>query len=174
MEDYYSADYMISYPPPDGEAEQEYDSILHPKREHSARESKHFQSLPLNLKRIYAEVVTALNEQLPILCSIGLRALLEGICADKNIGGQNLEKRIDNLTSLLPASLVSNLHTFRFNGNDAAHELEAPPDLELRMALDVMEDILNFLYALDYKASTLASYREGRQKPEPNPGAKAS
>jgi hypothetical protein len=174
MEDYYTADYMTSYAPPGGETGQEYQSDLYPKREHSARERKYYQSLPLNLKRIYDEAVTAINEQLPILCSIGLRALLEGICADKKIDGQNLEKRIDNLTSLLPANLVSNLHTFRFNGNDAAHELESPPDFELRTALDVMEDILNFLYALDYKASTLAGFRQGRRRPLPNSGTKAS
>jgi len=35
------------------------------------------------------------------------------------------------------------------------HELEAPNEFTLTLALDVIEDILNFLYALDYKVSLL-------------------
>lgn len=42
--------------------------------------------------------------------------------------------------------------------------LEAPEELELSLAIDVMEDLLNFLYEMEYeltrKAKMLASLRE--------------
>jgi hypothetical protein len=84
---------------------------------------------------------------------------LEGVCSDKGIPGANLEKKIDGMKTLLPENIVKNLHEFRFIGNKAVHELEAPASHELSAALDVIEDILNFLYALDYKASLLARLR---------------
>ncbi|HKY54635.1 MAG TPA: DUF4145 domain-containing protein [Anaerolineales bacterium] len=78
--------------------------------------------------------------------------LIEGICVDKGIEGNNLYKRIENLTSILPKNIVESLHKFRFIGNDATHELQIPTEAELRRAIEVIEDLLNFLYELDYKA----------------------
>jgi hypothetical protein len=77
---------------------------------------------------------------------------LEGICAEKGIEGRNLHTKIDGLKVYLPANIVDSLHRFRFVGNEAAHELQAPTEAELRLAIEVMEDLLNFLYELDYKA----------------------
>ena len=150
MEDHYQADYLPS---------SESDSIFHPKRTSSSRPTKHFVNLPPKLETLYSEVVRSNNEGLHLLCAAGLRSLLEGVCSDKGIPGTNLEKKIDGMKSLLPESIVKNLHEFRFIGNKAVHELEAPKSYELGAALDVIEDILNFLYALDYKASLLARLR---------------
>jgi hypothetical protein len=52
-------------------------------------------------------------------------------------------------------NLIQALHSFRFAGNSAAHDL-APMSLEdAEKAIDVIEDLLNFLYDLDYKASQI-------------------
>jgi len=59
------------------------------------------------------------------------------------------------------------LHGLRFIGNDAVHELEAPNDRTLQVALDVVEDILNFLYALDYKASMLDKLKGKQTRVKP-------
>jgi hypothetical protein len=127
----------------------------YPERAAGAVPFKFFRKLPIPLRRIYQESVSALNRELYILSAAGLRALVEGICADKGIAGGNLQRRIDGLRKLLPSNIVENLHSFRFMGNEAVHSLTPPPRDTLRMAVDVSEDLLNFLYELDYKASRL-------------------
>jgi hypothetical protein len=161
MEDYYTTSdkYSISN---GNEVSQHYDSIYYPKLAVGHRPEKQFHKLPTKLANLYHEVINAHNDNLHILCSAGLRGLIEGICADKNITGHNLEKKIDNMTTVLPSNIVENLHAFRFIGNDAVHELQAPPEYALSVAFDVIEDILNFLYALNYKADLLEKLK-GKQ-----------
>lgn len=157
LEDKYSADYMY-----DQEGENIYESTFYPKREHMVRPAKYFIQLPKKLATLYKEVITSHNERLNLLCAAGLRALIEGVCADKNIAGRNLEEKIDGMDKLLPKSVVTNLHNFRFIGNRAVHELEPPADFEVTLALNVIKDILNFLYELDYKARMLDQVRSTR------------
>jgi Domain of unknown function (DUF4145) len=154
LEDYYSADYM-----PDENGEPVFDSVFSPKRAHLVRPARPFMLLPQKLNRLYREIITSHNENLPLLCSAGLRALVEGISADKGITGRNLEDKIEGMTTLLPKNIVANLHNFRFMGNKAVHELESPTEFEITLALNVIEDILNFLYDLDYKAKMLNDAR---------------
>ncbi len=168
MEDHYSAEYMRIYDVPNSNSDNQiYESIYHPKRMSASRPSKHFVNLPPKLETLYSEVVKSDNEGLHLLCAAGLRSLLEGVCADKGIRGDNLEKKIEGMKGSLPESIVTNLHEFRFMGNKAVHELEAPKSYELGLALDVIEDILNFFYALDYKASLLAKVRAAQREAAP-------
>lgn len=153
LEDHYTSDMFSQLR--DGAYVQEYDSIYYPESRVGFRNKKQFQNLPPKLSKLYDEVISAHNDKLHILCSAGLRGLIEGICADKNISGRDLEKKIGGLTAVLPANIVENLHGLRFIGNDAVHELESPNEFTLTVALDVVEDILNFLYALDYKVTLL-------------------
>jgi len=170
MEDHYTADDMVSQVG-DGEFSQEYASIYHPKPTVGCRPDKQFHKLPPKLRKLYNEVIHAHNDKLHILCSAGLRGLIEGICADKNISGSDLEKKIDGMTTVLPTDIVENLHGFRFIGNDAVHKLEAPTEFELTLALDVIEDILNFLYALDYKVSLLEQLKGKQTRAKAKGGA---
>ena len=64
----------------------------------------------------------------------------------------------------LPENIANNLHSIRFIGNEAAHELEAPSPDELRLAISICEDLLNYVYELDYKAYRLATSREANEK----------
>ena len=165
MEDHYSADYMVHSGICDADEDgYHYETVFHPRPSASSRAEKHFVKLPAKLTTIYHEVICAKNEGLGILCATGLRSLLEGVCSDKGIGGYDLKAKIDNMKALLPENLVKNLHAFRFAGNEAVHELEAPPEYELGMALDVIEDVLNFLYSLDYKANNLAQLQAARRE----------
>lgn len=122
-------------------------------------QEKHFIKLPEKLKTIYHEIIHAFNDEIHILTAAGLRALIEGICSDKQINGRNLKERIDNLNTLLPQNIVTNIHSFRFIGNKAVHELEVPSADDLSLAIEVSEDLLNFLYELDYKSSRLMENR---------------
>lgn len=135
---------------------EEIGSEFYPSREKHHHLRKSFLQLNVKLSAIYEEIVISYNHGSLILCATGLRALLEGVCAEKNIVGQNLYSKINNLNTLLPGNIVENLHHFRFIGNEAVHNLTAPTLGELRLAIEVMEDVLNFLYDLDYKAASLS------------------
>ncbi len=135
-------------------------SEFFPERSEYHITEKTFLSLPTKLDNLYRETLQAYNNGLSILCSAGLRALIEGICEDKKIKGKNLEEKINGLTEVLPSNIVTNLHNFRFIGNSALHELSAPKQEEIRIAIDICEDLLNFLYELDYKADRLSEMRK--------------
>ncbi len=115
---------------------------------------KIFLNLPPVLNMLYNEIVNAINQNSFFLSSMGLRSLLEGICKDKEIVGNNLEKLIDNM-NFINDNIKSNLHGIRFMGNDAAHELDSFSRDEILIALEIMEDLMNYTYDLDYKSSRI-------------------
>lgn len=139
----------------DSKGNQIYESNFYPERKRQHVLRKWFKKIPKKLETLYREAVEAYNNKLYILCAAGLRALIEGICVDKGISGHNLESKIDSLTSILPENIVKNLHGFRFMGNEALHELNPPNKADLLLALEVSEDLMNFIYELDYKTSQL-------------------
>lgn len=141
------------------EGEREYESFLFPKRMEFGCERKIFQHLPKELDRIYAETICAFNDGLHLLCSIGLRSLLEGICSDRQALGDNLFDKIDALKVYLPENLVNSLHEFRFIGNEAVHDLITPEKFVLKLAIEVIEDLMNYLYELDDKAGRISLWR---------------
>jgi hypothetical protein len=130
--------------------------------------AKHFVKLDDKLNAVYREVIESFNAQLRITCSIGLRALLEGICVSKGITdreafalGEKLEKLGEK--GLLPTNVVKSLYSFKFIGDEAAHRLEAPTQDELRLAIEVMEDLLNFLYDVEYRLTSKAQELENKR-----------
>ena len=163
LEEYYVFDH-------NSEETDEEQASYHPERSEFHVKAKSFNVLPQKLKTIYTETLRAFNNKLEILCALGIRSLIEGICADKGIEGKNLEVRIDNMVKILPENIVSNLHSLRFIGNEAAHELESPPVEELKIAIELCEDILNYLYELDYKARQLTVKHETKRKSK-SPGS---
>ncbi|MFT3893312.1 MAG: DUF4145 domain-containing protein [Anaerolineales bacterium] len=144
-----------------------------PRRNKKERIKKVFHNTPTHLNRLYNEIISTYNQELLVLCAGGIRALLEGICADKKIkqgitaSGQirdTLEGKINGLTAIVPAGIVKNLHGLRFLGNRALHELETPNKADLELALTVIEDILNVVYDLDYRAGLLHKRFKPRRK----------
>jgi hypothetical protein len=127
-----------------------------------------FDYIPENLFKTYDEIVNVFNCDHFLLCSIGLRSLLEGICVNLNISGKTLEDKIEGLKLLLPEDLVHNLHQFRFMGNEAAHALEVPSQHTLRIAIELIEDILIYFYKLRYSSNDLRSLREMKFSPDEN------
>jgi len=147
------------------------DFEYYPERSRKFLVPKPYSKLKPTLRAIYREAIACYNSNAPILCAAGLRALLEGICQDKRIKGKNLKAKIEGLQKHLPnKNIIRNLHHFRFMGNDAVHELAAPKSNELALAIGVIEDLLNFFYELDYKASQL---REMRRSKKPKTQKKA-
>ena len=139
----------------DSNGEEIYSYEYHPKRGQGEITVKKFNKLPEKLVKLYKESVEAYNYNQHILCTAGLRALIEAVCVNKNIDGRTLYDKIENLISLLPKNIVKNLHSFRFMGNLAVHELEPSSKSDLKLAIEVSEDLLNNLFDLDYKANLL-------------------
>lgn len=140
----------------DEKGETEYSYEYHPSRNEFSYPIRQFSRIPDEVNVIYREACAAYNAKLPLLCAGGLRALTEAICRDKGVSGRDLQKKIDALKSFLPESLVGNLHGLRYLGNDALHELKPPEMSNLRLGLDVLGDLMNYFYDLDYKAALLA------------------
>jgi len=138
---------------------------FYPERAARHVKPKAFRNMSLFLAYVYEESLRAFNANCPLLCAGGLRALLEGICNDKRALGRNLEKKIDGLAKWVPASVLKNLHGFRFLGNRALHDLEVPDYKDLALAIEVMEDVMNNIYELDYKSSRLFQRIKGQQTP---------
>lgn len=107
-------------------------------------------SLPPKVRQIYEEVIGAMNAQLPVLAGMGLRALIESICKDKNIAGGNLEELIGGLATggILSTTQADILHAHRFLGNAAAHEITPAKPRELVAALEIAESVLRTIYIL--------------------------
>ena len=138
----------------------------YPPQEKRRMQLKQFERIPDKLKTIYEQTHNAYVHELDILCAVGLRSLIEGICDDQEISGKHdkLEKKIANLPKLgVRPNRIKNLHSFRFMGNTAIHELTAPNPDDLRLAIEIIEDILNDLYNLDYRLTLLNE----RQKQNP-------
>jgi hypothetical protein len=126
-------------------------------------QAKQFHQLSPTLERIYREVLHSYNSDLPVLCGMGIRALIEGICNDQKILGKNVAQKIDGLSTLIPLHIVSNIHSLRFIGNEAAHDLISPDREELHLAISLVEDLFNYLYELDYRASSLSEWHKKKR-----------
>lgn len=113
--------------------------------------------VPELIRRAYTQTLSAYSEHAFVLASIGLRATIEAVCNQLKLSGSSLEKRIDQLYR---GGYVSNgdkklLHAIRFLGNDAAHEIKEPKESELRVALEIVEHLLNSVFILEKKAKSL-------------------
>lgn len=148
--------------------EQIFDVTYHPRRARQVWERKRFRHLDPKLEAIYEEAIACFNAEAKIACAMCLRALLEGICVNKGITDQaawGLENKLKKLEegNHLPSNIVECLLSFKFIGDDAAHRLVAASRSELDAAIGVMEDLLNFLYEVEYelasKAQRLATLR---------------
>ena len=110
--------------------------------------------LPEKLQRIYAETLSALNGNNSILSGIGLRAIIETVCKDQSASGKNLLAKIDNLVdqNVLTKEGADILHKLRVLGNDSTHEVKPHSSVQLGLAFDVLEHLLQGVYILPYHA----------------------
>lgn len=138
----------------------------YPSREGERQPIDRMYALPYKVRVIYDEVIDAINMQLAILSAVGLRALIEAICRERGIAGRNLMEMIDGLSDegVLSASQAEILHSHRFLGNVAAHEIERARREELLAALEIAESMLKTIYILSKLSDEIVT-----GKPEPKP-----
>lgn len=109
---------------------------------------EHLYELPLQIRKIYVETHQAFNANLPVLAGIGLRALVEAVCKEKNAEGKALSNKIDYLADnkILTTSGQELLHKIRTLGNKSAHEVQPHSLKQLALAMDVVESLLKDVY----------------------------
>lgn len=157
-------------------------TTLYPKRSNKMRETKTYFDAPNEVRRVYRETIESFNNELTTLCAAGLRAIVEGICADKCIskgpveklqkdGAKKIkrEKTLEGkIAGLAEKGILTNkhaemLHEHRFMGNEAVHELEAPSLDELTHAIEIIEHTLDALYEMPDKAEILRRMQSRRK-----------
>jgi hypothetical protein len=113
--------------------------------------------LPQGVQEIYQEAHGALCAELPVMAGFGIRAIVEAVCKDKSMAGNNLKERIDALAKagLITSAGAEILHHLRFMGNAAAHEMKAHSPTEMNAAFDVVEYLLQGVYILPRQAEML-------------------
>ena len=137
--------------PDTGELEENY--WQYPEIKYDRDVIEGYKYFPREIAPIYNETLRALNENLHLLCAIGIRTLIESICVNQGIKARNLEKKIDQLTlkGLISEKQKEFMHELRFLGNYAAHQITAPNIEVLKEAFDIAETILKIIYILPKK-----------------------
>ncbi|WP_411868820.1 DUF4145 domain-containing protein [Vulcanococcus limneticus] len=153
-------DIESAYPNRDGEWEVPEENDVYPRVLQGHVGIEDIFHLPDVVGKIYTEVLTAITEDARILSGLGLRGVVEAVCNDLGITGRSLETRINKLASSghISKSDAERLHAIRFMGNDAAHEIRRPHDGALRVALKIVEHLLQSVYILEKEV-------EGRLEP---------
>jgi len=110
--------------------------------------------LPAKLEKIYSETVKSLNKNLQVLTGIGIRAIIETICKEKKASGTNLFEKINDLQkqNALTQEGTEILHKLRVLGNNSAHEVKPHSNVQLGLALDVIDNLLTSVYILPHHA----------------------
>ncbi len=126
---------------------------LYPSRIEGRKTLADIHYLPSQVRCIYKETHQALNGESYILAGIGLRALIETVCKEKNAKGKDLFKKIDDLVikQILTPEGAEILHKIRTLGNIAAHEVKPQSETQLCLAMDVVEHLLIAVYILPQK-----------------------
>ncbi|MEQ1110892.1 DUF4145 domain-containing protein [Acinetobacter johnsonii] len=111
--------------------------------------------IPKLVRNIYSEVLLTLQEDAKILSSLGLRACIESVCNHLEITGGNLAIRINKLATAgyISKKDAERLHAIRFMGNDSAHEIKAPKEASLKIALEIVEHLLKSVFILPEQAN---------------------
>jgi len=167
---------------------QDYDSDgstewLYPKRTERTLPIKNFRNVPTKVRRIYGETIECFNNEFFTLCAAGLRAIVEGICAQQGIkdgpvevekrdGTKKLIRRKDlqgKISGLCEKGILTTqnseiLHEHRFLGNEAVHELSQPSMDELNLAIEIIEHTIDSLYEIPEKAIELQKKKAKRRK----------
>lgn len=107
--------------------------------------------LPRPIKDIYLESISAFKAHAYILTAGGFRATIEALCNHLKIKKGNLEERINLLHNKghLTLSESKRLHSIRFLGNDALHEIEKPKKDQLVILLEIINHLLSNLFVND-------------------------
>lgn len=129
-----------------------YPSVLHG---HNAINNLYL--IPPSIRPVYDQTLLAFKGKSHLLAGVGFRAIIEALCIQEKIKGNNLEIKINNLAKnrLITEREANRLHTIRFLGNDSVHEMEIPTLGKLMLVLGIIENLLKNLYIIDREAKNV-------------------
>jgi hypothetical protein len=89
---------------------------------------------------------------------------VEAICLDQGATEKDLWGKIGGLVTrgILLKKDADYLHQHRILGNEAVHDMAAPPTEEFEIALQTLEHILRTLYVLPHKNEAFQKMRKAR------------
>lgn len=147
----------MSYNEETGEIDYDEDVKLYPGRIAGRKQVKDMYLMPNEVLQIYKEIHGALCARLNILAGIGIRALVETVCREKNTQGSNLKHKINDLVvkGVLTQDGADILHSTRLMGNKSAHEIIAASDEKLDIAMDIVENLVKNVYIIPQKSKKL-------------------
>lgn len=136
-----------------GELDYFYEKTVYPFYLEKSNELDYQEYIPESIRIIYQETIAAFKADSNILTAGGLRAIIEAICNHLKIKKGNLADRIDLLHNKghLTLSESKRIHSIRFLGNDALHEIEKPKKEHLYILLDIVNLLLANLFINDKK-----------------------
>jgi hypothetical protein len=135
----------------DGELDYYVDKFIYPSFLEKSDELENQYFIPESIRIIYQETISAFKANSYILTAGGLRAIIEAICNHLKIKKGNLADRIDLLHNKghLTLSESKRIHSIRFFGNDALHEIKKPQKEHLYILLDIINNLLANLFIND-------------------------
>ncbi|MBR9803157.1 DUF4145 domain-containing protein [bacterium] len=108
--------------------------------------------VPETVRSVFEEALDCHAANCYVAAAIMVRRTLEAICNDRGATGNNLKKRIEDLSTkiVLPTELLDAMDELRLLGNDAAH-VEANTfanvsKTELDVAIEFTKEIIKGLY----------------------------
>jgi len=123
--------------------------------------------IPNIVQSVYKESILAIQEGAFTLAGLGLRATIEAICNEQDIKGKDLQKRINAMVreGLISKKDANRLHSIRFMGNDAAHDIKKAKKASVLIALKIVEHLITTVYILDSEVkshleTTISSFDE--------------
>lgn len=127
---------------------------IFPDRREGISGLKQLTGIPQSIKSVYNETLKAIEHNQPILAGIGIRAIIEAVCEKENSSGESLYEKIDSLKDMQVLSQASAtiLHKLRTLGNSAAHKIVVPEINQLKLAIDVVQNLLQEVYVFPKKA----------------------
>lgn len=135
----------------EGEEEQYSEYKYYPQNIKYHSPLEYIYELPDKIRVVYLETLDALKSACYLLAGVGLRAIIEAVCMDRNISGRNLEVKINKLAQnkLITEKDKNRLHSIRFLENDSVHEMNVPEEEKLNVALRIIENLLQNQYLID-------------------------
>jgi hypothetical protein len=109
------------------------------------------ENVPKNISYLLDEVIFTYSQKAYLLCSIGLRMIIEAVCNEKEVFGKNLYSKIEGLNSMgvITKQQKNVLHQIRKLGNATAHQITYHEEDLLRKAIDIVQVMLFNIYSLN-------------------------
>lgn len=142
---------MSEFDPETGEEISTGEELIYPPYQPGLSYLPNINFVPYHIQVIYKETINCLQNNILILAAGGLRAIIEAICKDCKATGKNLVDKIDSLHTklILTQNECRRLHSIRFMGNEALHEINKPKLGDLHVLLNIVNHLLDNLYIQD-------------------------